>query len=251
MPKIMFLGTGAADRMALGQDSDFNNKDHRRCACALLDDTVLLDCGPHTLNALMVAGINLSQISNIVVTHLHSDHFNLDAINTIAKHNPNLHVFVRFDAVINGKCDAEIVPMQLFKKYDINGFEFTAVPANHSEFPQHFVIKKGGKSLLYALDGAWMLNEAIEFLKRESYDSIVLDATVGDYSGDYRIGEHNSIPMIRLMTDSMKTLNIIGENSRVILSHIACCLHKPHTEIEKAVAADGYIVAYDGLTLDF
>lgn len=79
---------------------------------------------------------------------------------------------------------------------------------------------------------------------------MVLDATCGDYAGDYRMGEHNSIPMIRLMLPSLKTWGVINEQTKVYLSHLAPKLHLPHEETVALVAKDGLLVAYDGLELE-
>lgn len=248
--ELLFLGTGAADRMALEQDNDFENKDHRRCSCAILDRKIMLDCGAHALNSLSVAKIDLSQITDIVITHLHSDHFNIDAINKVYENNPNLKLWVRDDAIVSKDCKAKVEYMKNFVEYDIGSFSFTGVPANHQAFPQHLCIEKDGKKLFYSLDGAWMLNDTANFLKNKLFDFVVLDATVGDYVGDYRLGEHNSIPMIRLMVPSMKTLNIINDNTEIYLSHIACCLHKPYEETCEITKNDDFKIAYDGLSVN-
>ena len=247
--ELLFLGTGAADRKSLEQDNDFSIKDHRRCSCAIIDKKIMLDCGAHALNSLTVADIDLSKITDIVITHLHNDHFDVDAVNTIYENNPSVKLWVRFDAILDKECKAEVVYMNLFEEYNIGGFKFTGVPANHQAFPQHLCIEKDGKKLFYSLDGAWMLNDTANFLKNKVFDAVVLDATVGDYVGDYRLGEHNSIPMIRLMIPSMKTLNIIDDNTAIYLSHIACCLHKSYEETCEITKNDGFIIAYDGLAI--
>jgi phosphoribosyl 1,2-cyclic phosphate phosphodiesterase len=246
--KLLFLGTGAADRMNLEQDSDFSIKDHRRCSCAMLGDHVMIDCGPHALNSLKIAQIPLTNITDIIITHRHADHFNISAINEIAK-NGGVRLWLRQGDVV--ECDAEVVYMDLFKAYNICEFTVTAVPANHepASFPQHLCISDGAKKLFYALDGAWVLNETASFIKRAEFDAVVIDATIGDYSGDMRLGEHNSLPMIRLIIDSMRTLRIIREDTSVILSHIACCLHKSYVETCELVKDDGFTVAYDGLEI--
>ncbi len=244
--KFKFLGTGAADRIDLPQDSDFSQKDHRRCACALLENHIMLDCGPHALNSLEVAGIDLFSITDIIITHRHRDHFCLESINKIAACG-GVRLWLREGSEITN-CAAEITYMKPFSTYKIGGFSVSSVPANHdpNAFPQHLCIEDEKVGLFYALDGAWILNETVTYLKNREFNAMVIDATVGDYSGDFRIGEHNSIPMIRLMIDSMRTVKIINEQTKIYLSHIACCLHKSHEETCKIVAPDNLIVAYDG-----
>ncbi len=232
--------------MSLPQDDDFSIKDHRRCACALIDGHIMIDCGPHALNSLRVAGVSLDDITDILVTHRHSDHFDIKNINEIAAHG-GVRVWLREGEIVTG-CDAQMIYMKLFKPYIVDVLTVTAVPANHDPdaFPQHLFITDGEKKLYYGLDGAWILNETVAFLKNQEIDTVVLDATVGDYSGDFRLGEHNSIPMIRLIVDLMRTLKIVKDDTKIVLSHIACCLHKSHKETVEILKKDGLIAAFDG-----
>ena len=71
---------------------------------------------------------------------------------------------------------------------------------------------------------------------------------MGDYNGDFRMGEHNSIPMIRMMLPSLRTVDAIDDKTRIVLSHLAPSLHKPHAETCEIVADFG-TVAYDGMIL--
>ena len=37
------------------------------------------------------------------------------------------------------------------------------------------------------------------------FDALVIDATIGDgHDGDYRVFEHNSLPMVRMMVESLR-----------------------------------------------
>ena len=103
--------------------------------------------------------------------------------------------------------------------------------------------------IFYALDGAWFLHETYYALKNTNLDFLVLDCTCGDYEGDYRIGEHNTIPMIRLMLPSLKKWGTITEKTQVYASHLAPSLHKSHEETVEILQKDGVYVAYDGLSL--
>ncbi|MBO5019496.1 MAG: MBL fold metallo-hydrolase [Clostridia bacterium] len=247
--EILFLGTGAADGMNVQFLDNFENKSLRRCSCAIVDNTVLLDCGLHALSSLSISGINPKNITDIILTHLHDDHFAVKSVNSIAKLNPDLRLWCREDAVFTAAPNCEIVRMTPFFEYKVGELSVTAVPANHTQYPQHLSIEKEGKKLFYGLDGAWFLGETVEFMKEKQYDVFVFDATVGDYTGDYRMGEHNSIPMIRLLAKSMQTLNIVNEKSNLVLSHMAMCLHKTHEETCRCVEDDGLLVAFDGMKI--
>lgn len=246
---IKFLGTGAADRIDILQDDNFDNKDHRRCSAALINGHVLLDCGKHILNSLKVANISHSDITDIFITHLHSDHFDSDAVNKIASAG-GVKLWVRADAALPPLENCEIVRMESFCAYSAGELTVTGVPANHEMFAQHFSVECDKKHLFYGLDGAWFLGDTVRFMQNKKYDMFVFDATVGDYTGDYRMGEHNSIPMIRLMIPSMKTLGIIDDTTVTVLSHMAVCLHKSYEETVLLTKNDNITVAYDGLELE-
>ena len=94
-----------------------------------------------------------------------------------------------------------------------------------------------------------MLNESFRKMRGRCFDLLILACTMGDYDGDSRISEHNSIPMVRMLLKSFATVGITGQNSRVYLSHLAPSLHKLHAETEKICAQFGAQVAYDGLAL--
>ena len=253
--EILFLGTCACDYSPLLQTTykDVFDKNARRSSCALIDGRYLIDCGYHCLEELRIAKIDLSQITDIFVTHFHSDHYNVECISQIAKASDRtLRVWVRAGANVIAISNVEWKIMKKGTEYTVDeNVTVTGLLANHNEsvFPQHILLEIEGKKIFYALDGAWFLHETYYALKNASLDFLVLDCTCGDYEGDYRIGEHNSIPMIRLMLPSLKKWGTITENTQVYVSHLAPSLHKSHEETVEILQKDGVYVAYDGLSL--
>lgn len=254
--RLQFLGTCACD-YSPKLENEFKNKfdyDARRSSALLVDDTVLIDCGEHILESLDILGIPYNQITDILITHTHDDHFNEKHIEKIAKnrHSP-LRLWIREDANISCIPNVEVVKMKLFERYELeNGFYVTSMIANHDPkaFPQHFLLEKNDKRIFYGCDGAWFLTDTYNYLQGKNLDAMILDATVGDYEGDYRISEHNSISMIRLMLPSLKTNRTTNEKTRIILSHIAPSLHKSHRETVEIANVFGALVAYDGLIME-
>ncbi len=247
---LLFLGTGAADSRERTFPRHFQDKDQRRCASALLDGHILIDCGPHVLEALRAADIDSAAITDVVLTHLHSDHFHPESLRAIAEATPEkLNVWYYEKAELPEIENCMLHPVTLFASYATADFTLTGVSANHSTQAMHLSFEIGGKRLLYALDGAWMTYETAQYTRDKRYDAVVMDCTVGDYTGDYRMAEHNSIPMIRLMTPSMKALGILSELSKVVLSHLAVTLHRSYAETFGLVKEDGYLVAYDGMQI--
>lgn len=255
--ELLFLGTCARDfspRLE-GECRDCFDLDARRSSSALVDGRYLIDCGTHTLESLRIAGIDRGAITDLFVTHLHSDHFDRENIAALAEgRDEPLRVWVREGAEHGLPDTVSVSYMTPFTRYEIaKGLSLTGMPANHDAkaTPQHLLLDLDGKRLLYACDGAWMLNETYYFLKNAELSVAVLDCTTGDYLGDFRMGEHNSIPMLRLMLPSMRTWGILSDESRVYLSHIAPSLHKPHVETAEIVSAFGATLAHDGMRIAF
>lgn len=253
--KIYFLGTCACNYSPRlkGDCKDCFDKNARRSSSVLLDEKYLIDCGDHCLESLRISATDTSKITDIFITHLHSDHFNAGYIETLAQgKNQPIRLWVREDANLSELKNVEIKRMKNAQQYFVNEeMSITGLQANHdpNSYPQHFLFKINDKKFLYACDGAWFLTDTYDYLKNQRLDLLVLDATCGEKEGEYRIAEHNTLPMIRLMLPSLKTVGIIDEHTQIYLSHIAPSLHKPHEEIENSVKNDGLKVAYDGLEL--
>jgi phosphoribosyl 1,2-cyclic phosphate phosphodiesterase len=253
--KLTFLGTSAADFSSRlkGECKDIFDKDARRASCMLIGENFLIDCGMYCVESLRIAKADISKITDIFVTHFHADHFDEKNIKTIAlSGNRHVRIWCRRDAGFPAIPNTEIFHMDEATLYRVNEeISVEAVDANHERksFPQHYIFEIGGKKFMYAIDGAWFLADSFKHLRNYNLSLLVIDATCGDYEGDFRMAEHNSIPMIRLMLPSLKTYGIINESTKVYLSHIAPRLHLPHDEIVKNVEEDNLFVAYDGLEI--
>ena len=253
---LLFLGTCACDYSPKLQNEykDCFDKNARRSSCALLNGKYLIDCGDHCLDELRIAKIDAAKITDIFVTHLHRDHYNVEHIRFIANAaKRTLRVWVREDASVPTIENVEWRRMQAKTAYEVgDGLQITGLKANHDEnvFPQFLLFEKDGKRFLYATDGAWFLHETYYALKNAELSLLVLDCTCGDYPGDFRMGEHNSIPMIRAMLPSLKTWKTVTENTKTYISHIAPSLHKPHEQTVEIMSELGVEVAYDGLCIE-
>ena len=179
----MFLGTCACEYSPLLQTTykDAFDKNARRSSCALINGRYLIDCGEHCLDELRIANIDIAQITDIFVTHFHSDHYNVKCISQIAKAgNRTLRVWVRAGAKVIAISNVEWKLMQKATQYTVDeNIKVTGLPANHNEsvYPQHILLETEGKKIFYALDGAWFLHETYYALKNAKLDFLVLDCT--------------------------------------------------------------------------
>lgn len=253
--KLTFLGTAAANFLPELKTiyKDCFDKTARRASCMLIGENYLIDCGMYVMESIRIAGVDMSKITDIFVTHLHADHFMAEHAQQIAagKEKP-LRLWVRRDAQLPPMENVEVVYLPRHTEVEIaEDMSVVSMDANHDpkSFPQHFIFTIHGKKLMYALDGGWFLTESYNFMRKQRVDMAVLDATCGELIGEWRIGEHNSIPMLRVMVPSLRTWGVFDEDTKIYLSHIAPKLHAPHEELVENVAKDGMLVAYDGLTV--
>ncbi len=219
--KIKFLGTGAAD----WRRDKYEGNMYRRLSSSLIDGKLLIDPGPEVLDALKEFGIDISDIKYVLNTHRHPDHFNEGTLKMLEE---NGAVFADIEA---GE-EAEI------EKYKISSFK-----ANHGtcEDAKHFIIDDGESRLFYGLDSAWLMYDEVQAIKEKGVDFAVIDATIGNVEGDYRIFEHNNLAMVKEMK---KTLDAYIEH--FCISHMARTLHDEHNVLLEEMKEFNIIVAYDG-----
>ena len=222
--KILFLGTGAADWPA---EKPADAKEFRRLSSALIDDVLLLDPGPGVPAAMEEFAAAPEKVRYVINTHRHSDHYNGDTL-----------------AWLTGK-GAEFVDFRPGDKKQLGAYTIEAFAANHATCPDpapvHFMITDGEKTVFYGLDGAWLLYHEYKAIMRDKPDLAVLDATVGDIKGDFRLFEHNDLNMVREMK-----LTLAPYVGRFCISHMARTLHTDHETLSETMKKDGIEAAFDG-----
>ena len=223
--KLTFLGTGAADWRA-ADHKDLEG--YRRNASVLIDDVLLIDPGPDVPDALVTFGKDAKSIRYILNTHRHKDHY---ARATFAH--------------LQG---AAFYPMKPGDTAQLGKYHIRAFQANHGANcggGVHFLITDGEKTLFYGLDGAWLLYDEVIAIQESHPDLVVLDGTVGEQAGDYRVFEHNDLAMVRLLKAALDP-----HVGRFCITHMSRKLHKPHAELSADMARDGIEVAFDGMEME-
>lgn len=255
--KIHFLGTGAADwDWSLPLSSEV-----RGSTCTLLDGKIMIDAGKTAWENLQKCNINPSEITHLLITHTHIDHFDPEAIQKIASapgRKKKLHVYTSPEGVLKLDLSAMTATKLSFgKKIIIRKNVFEVLSANHmveneNESTFHFLITTPeNKRLLYALDSGWMTSYTRNKLGRIPLDMIIWDATSGTHLNDWRFADHNDLAMIQNMRESLENRGLVNEKTVHIFNHIARTLW-PDTASERKKAADKYcgILAEDGGSIE-
>jgi phosphoribosyl 1,2-cyclic phosphodiesterase len=260
--KIVFLGTGAADwpfeKYPVDPDLLLSGS-FRGSSSILLNGKILVDCGPTVPDAMEALGVDLSGLTDILITHSHADHFSLESLKKVidlAEHKLNLWIEDgAAEKAVKLEIACNIQKLKTGKEYDLDGYRVQPLPANHrvsrsTETALHFLFSCESKYILYALDGAWLTTAAWKAVQNIQLDAVIWDGTIGDMPGDYRVFAHNSLPMIRLMNQSLKGNGVYSDSTRILLSHMARSLHPPHAELQAKLAEEGMEASHDGMVLE-
>ncbi len=119
-----------------------------------MGDSILLDCGEGTQRQMIKAGESLMKIRNVIITHLHGDHFFglLPLIQTlgILRKNSELHIIGpsglediirRIEDVTGSKHQFKIsfTEIELKRAYNLNKFILEFFPVDHAGFETYGV----------------------------------------------------------------------------------------------------------------
>ncbi len=254
--KILYIGTGAADWTAAAGARDGVT---RRFTCTLVDTTLLIDLAPTTPVELFEDGAPLGAVTDVLYTHSHDDHYNAAHLATLAQHRP-VRVWASGDlaARIPAIDGVEVHTLSVGETVTVGAYTVTPLRANHrlsahpAEQALHYIISDGTRRIFWGADGSWLPTDTWYALRaRRPYDRMILDGTLGEVHGDIRIFEHNSLPMIRLMRESIQAWGCLAEGGELWLTHLSRDAHESPLALEAHLAEEGIHVAKDDLEDEF
>ncbi len=276
--KILYMGTAAAEgwpglfcscpicthaRKAGGHNL-------RTRTQALLDDSLLIDFPPDTYCHALQYGLNLGNIHTLLVTHSHMDHwFPTDLIH---RHEHFGHgaegVLDVYGNAAAEKAFYDHILIDRFKPHPIDdavhfhvthsgdhiqsgNWDIIAVPADHDKREEClvYICKKDGKTIFYGHDtGIRLSAEAWTLLKKEKFDLVSLDATMGMKSSEwYHMGLPDTEVMFQKLTDS----GCMDGNTVKVVNHFSHNGEMTHDQLTAWGNERGILVAYDGMEVEF
>ena len=229
---ILFLGTGAAEAMKIPEKEIIGNM--RRCTSVLLDERVIVDLALQSYDYVVKLGVKTEQITDIFLSHTHSDHYQKEVLLAYARATKvRLNLWCHKNAVSELKFSGDdekwlqLCPIESMQTWETAGMRVTALPANHlveanpDEQPLHYIFEKDGKCLFYGCDGGRFLSKAWEYMRRNCvFYAMILETTVRECQGNFRIGTHNTLPMVRLLLTALRENGMLRESPVLIGTHI-------------------------------
>ncbi len=268
--KLQYLGTAAAEgipgifcRCEVCQKARvLGGKDLRRRSGAFLDDRLLIDVPPDLYAASLALGIDLSVVEDILVTHVHRDHFYLQELDDYApmfahrKGVPAVRLHgsetVRddFRREYEWRLDGFVEPMVVhpYRAVEIAGYTVMPLRASHGAgISLIYAIEGGGKRLLYANDTGFPGEEVWEHLKGMRFDLVSMDCTsVAGPAYESHMNIEGNLKMRQRLLD----MGSADEKTVFVVTHFSHNGGLLHDEIVARFADVGALVAYDGFTVE-
>jgi len=235
--KITFIGTGAADY----DWSQYGKPGIAGSTATLIDDRLLIDCGPTVPAALERFGCDRTKITDIVITHNHDDHFLPEPLEAVVSgREGKVRLFGSPQVCRVAEPHCEVHPVDFGARFAAGGYDFLALPANHTvedvfEKTFMYLIAGQGRTLLYALDTAWMPSLAYRLLGKTHLDGVIWDGTMSE-PGDWRNLEHSDPAMFAMIRNTLTGNGNIGEKTRIWFDHRARTLWPADPAGQEAIA---------------
>ncbi len=271
--KILFLGTGAAE----GIPSPFcecptctharktNGRNVRMRTATLINDDLLLDCGPDLVVATQRFGVQLSRLKILLVTHAHDDHFLASNLTWrgpgfCPTPIPTLHIFGPGPVTsalrrspdwptLAEKGAVSLTTVRPGQRWHSGPYQITALPATHhvDRTALLYIVSDGTHKVFYATDSGPLSERAWRIVAREApFDAVLMENTMGH--APYHGMHHN----MESFLEAHRRFTVEGwltQNSQFVAFHFSHQSNPPHDELVREFAPYGVIVAYDGMEL--
>jgi phosphoribosyl 1,2-cyclic phosphate phosphodiesterase len=265
--KLVILGSGAAEaipnpfcRCAVCETArQEGGPEIRGRAAALLNDDLLIDLGPDIVSSAIRFNLYLGNLSTVLITHRHSDHwlpsnlhwrepgFAATPVVPLTLYGPE-DALRDVQPYLDRATDLSAVPVKAGQRWTAGSYQITAVPATHGDGKLEallYVVDDGTHRLFYATDTSTLTQEAWDILRSLGpLDLILLDATAG--LGDGGGGHHGFEKFIQTRA-RMRQEGLLGDRTRLVAHHFSHNGNLTHTELAQKFAPFGVTVSYDGL----
>ena len=271
--KIKYFGTAAYEGVpalfcncrVCRESKRLGGKNLRSRAQALINDELLMDFNADTVCHYLQYGFDWDKITACLITHSHCDHLYPDDIEIAADAYSHNHGKLHFYAARSGyktmkpftdKTDdnATVTLVEAGKRFQAGEYSVLPLWANHdsASSPVFYSVTQGGKRLLYAHDTGYFQEKSWESLKKEGRFALLsLDCTGCLALGGDWVDGHMSFGTNVKTVERMKSEGLADDKTIVVLNHFSHNGGQTYDEMLETAEKYGYIVAYDGLEIEF
>ena len=279
--KITVLGTAAATSMPLTfcncdvckESRRLGGKNIRKRSSIVINDDLLIDMGPDSINACSMYGIDAGKIKYLLQTHSHSDHFDgghfvtrwseyatkkLEHLNIVCSKGTSIDMnhwinenekIDLFDKKWQEDLNYSLNIVKHGDKVKIGDYVITAIDSKHDSRVEGliYIISREDKNILYGTDLLEISDAAWDIIKNYKLDVVFLDQT---YGKGFNAGGHLDAEMISNYVKKMHEENIIDDDSLIYGTHFSHEGNDIHDRMEELSIKNGYHIAYDGMKIE-
>jgi len=236
-----------------------------------------IDISPDNHWQMLRHGLDMYDVRHLLITHTHADHFGLTQLTdktmaevrngeplVIYMSRPGKeYVFTLRRGLHDERATLErleswfpVVALEYFSRYAVGDFTVETVKGNHTGSTEeeksinYLVTAPGGRSLFYALDTGYYLEETWEFLEDKHTDLLVMECTFGARTdrGEFP-SDHLDIASFLRMLERMSAIGFIDGGTTIFATHVNPHQGLAHREIQERFDQSPVrvTVAYDGL----
>ena len=276
--KFKFLGTGAAEgfpAMYCGcayceAARKSGGKDWRTRSQAMIDEDLLIDYPSDTFIHAMQYRLRMDSVKYIFVTHSHLDHFapedatmrglafahNIrEPLVTVYGNEAVKKVYDWAHETMIGKIK-DGYTYRLLKAYEpVQAEAYTVIPLPVRHDPNEncyiFVIRKGGKTILYVNDTGMLYEEVFDYLKEQKiyFDMVSLDCTMVENPVSDE-GSHMGVDGVVRVIRRLRENGNLDEKTKLFANHFSHNGNPTQERLEKLLLPHGVMPAYDGLEVE-
>ncbi len=238
--KLQLLGTGSSD----GWPNPW-------CHCAscnaaresgvlrgqtgvLVDDRILIDCGPDVPRAAARYGISLAGVRRVLIGHSHPDHCGPQAFmwrEWSTQASEPLEVIAPPAAIadcrdwVDPGGSTRFTEIRAGESLDRDGYVIRAHAARHGG-PEigpavlFDVTAPDGSRLLYAVDTAPLPDDELPGDPDHPYDVVLLEETYGDARGSRASGDHHDLETFASTVAALRRRGSVAASTRVVAVHL-------------------------------
>lgn len=276
--KITYLGTAASEGLpapfcfcpVCQKARELGGKSIRTRSQALVDDRLLLDFPPDTYFHGLLHGIDFLQVTDLLVTHSHSDNWYPGDLQTTVE--PFGHHAPAYTLTLHGNETVcrdyldglaarepkvlETVHAQTvhaFETFSAGDYQVTALPADHcyTEESLFYLVERQGKALLYAHDTGYFLDSVWEYLAGRTDLRLGLVSLDCNHGFEDNMRNHMSFQADALVRDRLKEMGLADEQTVFVCNHFSHNGGGSYEELSRRAQEQGMLASYDGMTVEF
>lgn len=264
---VVFLGTGAADIYTPDQCRcetcayihEKGGKNKRRFSSLYAHPGLLIDFSTTGMDSLEQCGIDPDDLTSLLFTHSHGDHFNPQAVVQLvnarkAEEPLNIYGNSRVISALKEHSSPRMTLTELKPYQDFRAGEWscTALAANHAMDEEEcliYILNRNGHTILYATDTTWFPARTFADILNRKLDTAIVEATFGHRTETEYLLTHLNFDMNRAIRELLVKREVLKPGGVYALTHLSLHMIPPHDLIHEQLEKEGILIPYDGQKL--